>query len=89
LRIDRTPSGHWAGQAAGMPYPLTEPLSSGLSWDGRSSLRLARRTRTRLATFDRDNRRYDRMIVTGAILIALSPAWMIIVGWFLNLLGLL
>jgi hypothetical protein len=64
---------------AGTPNPLTEPFSS--SWNERSSLRLARRTRNRLETFDRDNRRYDRMIVSGSIFIALAPAWMIIVGW--------
>jgi hypothetical protein len=57
--------------------------------DEPSSFRLARRTRTRLATFDKAHRGYDSMIVSGVILLALPPISIIIVAWFLNLCGLL
>jgi hypothetical protein len=76
-------------QEGAMPYPLTKMLLSRVSSDERSSFRLARRTRTRLATFDKAHRRYDSMIVSGMILLALTPISIIIVAWFLNLRGLL
>ncbi|SAL81132.1 hypothetical protein AWB68_06038 [Caballeronia choica] len=67
---------------------LTRTLLTMVSADERS-FRLARRTRTRLATFDKAHRRYDSMIVAGVILLALTPVSTIIVAWFLNLRGLL
>lgn len=72
-----------------MPYPLTKTFLSKVSPDERSSFRLARRTRIRLATFDKSHRRYNSMIVSGMILFALTPISIIIVAWFLNLRGLL
>jgi hypothetical protein len=72
-----------------VPYLLTKTLLSRVSCDERSPFRLAGRTRTRLATFDKAHRRYDNLIVAGVILIALTPISTIIVAWFLNLHGLL
>jgi hypothetical protein len=72
-----------------MPYPVTKTSLSSVSSDERSSFRLARRTRTRLATFDKAHRRYNSMIVAGMILLALTPVSIITVAWFLNLRGLL
>jgi hypothetical protein len=78
-----------ASQEVVMPYPFTETLLSRVSADERSSFRLARRTRTRLATFDKAHRHYDSMIVSGMIVLALTPISIIIVAWFLNLRGML
>lgn len=56
---------------------------------GRSSLRLVRRTRVQLALLSHPDRHYDRMIIYGLALLALTPACIIIIGWLLVWRGLL
>ncbi|SAK97483.1 hypothetical protein AWB80_07361 [Caballeronia pedi] len=65
-----------------MSHPLVEINAA--EWrHEQSSLRISRCVRARLAMLDRTSRRYDRMIILGSILIALTPGWLVMVAWVL------
>jgi hypothetical protein len=74
---------------AGVPHSLIEVFAPSLPVEVRSSWRLARRTRTYLTTFDRSTRPYDQLVVAGVILIAVAPAWAVLVALLLIRKGLL
>lgn len=66
-----------------MSHPMVE-INAAEWHHERSSLRISRCVRARLAMLDRTSLRYDRMIISGTILIVLALGWLVTVAWALG-----